>query len=107
MEDFKLKVFYSVAKNKSFTKAAAELFITQPAVTKQIKNLEESLETRPFDRIGNSIVMTEEAKLLFQYTNEIFNLYQKFMLELRIMKDRPAGSYTVRDSKTIDQTLLS
>src|SRR3546814_13671759 len=82
MEDFKLKVFYSVAKNKSFTKAAAELFITQPAVTKQIKNLEESLETRLFDRIGNSIVMTEEAKLLFQYTNEIFHLYQEFMLEL-------------------------
>ncbi|MHB1177696.1 MAG: helix-turn-helix domain-containing protein [Daejeonella sp.] len=36
MEDYKLKVFHSVAKNQSFTKAAAELFITQPAVTKQI-----------------------------------------------------------------------
>ncbi|HEY9560277.1 MAG TPA: LysR substrate-binding domain-containing protein [Anseongella sp.] len=107
MEDFKLKVFYSVAKNKSFTKAAAELFITQPAVTKQIKNLEESLETRLFDRIGNSIVMTEEAKLLFQYTNEIFHLYQEFMLELSIMKDRPAGSFTLGASTTIAQYLLS
>src|SRR3546814_14509237 len=51
--------------------------------------------------------MTEEAKLLFQYTNEIFHLYQEFMLELSIMKDRPAGSFTLGASTTIAQYLLS
>jgi hypothetical protein len=63
MEDFKLKVFHSVAKNKSFTRAAAELFITQPAVTKQVKNLEESLDTRLFERTGNCITMTPEGEV--------------------------------------------
>ena len=52
MEDFRLKVFHSVARNKSFTKAAAELLITQPAVTKQIKNLEELLEVRQVRAAG-------------------------------------------------------
>jgi DNA-binding transcriptional LysR family regulator len=107
MEDYKLKVFHSVAKNQSFTKAAAELFITQPAVTKQIKNLEESLGTRLFDRIGNSIVMTQEAEVLFGYTNEIFHLYQEFMLELSTMKKQPSGSFSVGASTTIAQYLIS
>src|SRR3546814_11464809 len=51
--------------------------------------------------------MTEEEKLLFQYTNVIFHLYQEFMLELSIMKDRPAGSFTLGASTTIAPYLLS
>lgn len=107
MEDFKLKVFHSVAKNKSFTKAAAELFITQPAVTKQIKNLEESLGTRLFERTGNSIIMTPEAEVLFRYANEISHLCQEFLFELSTMKNQPTGSFSLGASTTIAQYLIS
>ncbi|GAA4317955.1 LysR family transcriptional regulator [Compostibacter hankyongensis] len=107
MEDFKLKVFHSVAKNRSFTKAASELFITQPAVTQQIRNLEQSLGARLFERIGNSIVMTPEAEVLFRYTNEIMHLYHECTLELSTMKNRPAGSFSLGASTTIAQYLIA
>jgi len=107
IEDFRLKVFHSVARNRSFTKAAAELFITQPAVTKQIKNLEELLETRLFERVSNSVVMTEEGELLFRYANEIFHLYKEFTIELSLLKAMPAGAFTVGASTTVAQYLIS
>ena len=107
MEDFRLKVFHSVARNKSFTKAASELFITQPAVTKQIKNLEEMLETRLFERLSNSVVMTEEGRLLFRYANEIFHLYKEFKIELSLLNAQPAGAFTVGASTTVAQYLIS
>ena len=51
--DFRLKVFYSVACNLSFTKAAKELFISQPAISKHIHELEARYQTPLFERAGN------------------------------------------------------
>lgn len=48
MSDFRLKVFQSVAKNLSFTKASQELFVSQPAITKHIQELEATLTRRGF-----------------------------------------------------------
>ena len=53
MSDFRLRVFSSVAKNLSFTKASQELFISQPAITKHIQELETMYQTRLFERMGN------------------------------------------------------
>ena len=53
MSDFRLKVFQSVAKNLSFTKASQELFVSQPAITKHIQELEACYQARLFDRQGN------------------------------------------------------
>src|SRR4051812_50226727 len=58
MADRRLQVFHAVAKHLSFTKAAETLFMTQPAVTFQIKQLEEHLNTRLFDRAQGRIVLT-------------------------------------------------
>ncbi len=52
MSDFRLKVFQSVAKNLSFTKASQELFVSQPAITKHIQELEAYYQTRLFERQG-------------------------------------------------------
>ena len=57
MSDFRLRVFSSVAKNLSFTKASQELFISQPAITKHIQELETMYQTRLFERMGNKILM--------------------------------------------------
>lgn len=60
MSDFRLKVFLSVAKNLSFTKASQELFVSQPAITKHIQELETCYQVRLFDRQGNKISLTFE-----------------------------------------------
>src|SRR6185437_14563572 len=73
--DFRLKVFYTVAQRLSFTKAAAELFITQPAVTKHIKELEQQLNVQLFRRNSNSILLTTAGKILMQYAEKIFQTY--------------------------------
>ena len=56
--DFRLKVFYTVASRLSFTKAATELFITQPAISKHIQELEEQYKIKLFDRNGSKISLT-------------------------------------------------
>lgn len=107
MEDFRLKVFYSVARNRSFTKASGELFITQPAVTKHIKALEDSLGLRLFDRRGNTILLTRPGEVLFQYATQIFRLYGEAQAELNTFKTQLAGSFRLGASTTIAQYLIS
>lgn len=68
MSDFRLKVFLSVAKNLSFTKASQELFVSQPAITKHIQELETCYQVRLFDRQGNKISLTEAGKLLQEHS---------------------------------------
>ena len=64
MADRRLQVFHAVAKQLSFTKAADVLFMTQPAVTFQIKQLEEHFNTRLFDRGHGRIALTPAGEML-------------------------------------------
>ncbi len=61
-----LRVFEAAARHRSFTAAAVELGTTQPAISQQIKRLEEQLATRLFDRIYRGIELTEAGSLLFE-----------------------------------------
>lgn len=74
--DFRLKVFHTVAHKLSFTKAASELFITQPAVTKHIRELEQQLGIALFKRNGNSISITIGGEILLKYAEKIFDTYK-------------------------------
>lgn len=74
MSDFRLKVFQSVAKNLSFTKASQELFVSQPAITKHIQELEAAYQTRLFDRQGSRISLTEAGKLLLEHCERILKI---------------------------------
>jgi len=67
-----VRVFYHVAKNLSFTLAAKELFITQPAVTAQIKAFEDYSNLKLYKRRGRNIYLTEAGKTLYQYVRQIF-----------------------------------
>ncbi len=69
-----LKVFYFVARRLSFTQAAKELFITQPAVTKQIDSLEQHCETRLFVRERSKLTLTDAGEVLFSYAEQIMRL---------------------------------
>ncbi len=77
MEDFRLKVFYTVASLKSFSKAAKKLYVTQPAVSNQIRSLEEEFETRLFIRGKNKVILTESGQVLYKYAAEILELYEQ------------------------------
>ncbi len=65
MDFHHLKIFVSVLRNKSFTRASEELHISQPTISEHIKNLERSLNCRLFDRMGRSIMPTAEAEVLY------------------------------------------
>jgi DNA-binding transcriptional LysR family regulator len=67
LENFRLKVFRTVAEHLSLHKAAERLFLTQPAVTQQVKALEDKLGVRLFDRTPKGVSLTEQGSLLLRY----------------------------------------
>jgi DNA-binding transcriptional LysR family regulator len=71
IENFKLHVFRIVADTLNFTKAAEELNISQPAVTSQVRNLEEGLGIALFDRVGRNATLTPAGKTLLPYVRQI------------------------------------
>src|SRR6201746_2145503 len=104
--DFRLKVFYTVAQRLSFTKAASELFITQPAVTKHIKELEQQLSVQLFKRNGNNISLTVAGKVLEQYAEKIFQTYTALETELAQLNNIEAGTLHIGASTTVAQTIF-
>ncbi|WP_129595781.1 LysR family transcriptional regulator [Anaerophilus nitritogenes] len=68
------KVFCEVAKCESFSKGAKALYMTQPAVSQAIMQLEEEIGVRLFTRTSRGVILTNEGKLLFEYANSAINL---------------------------------
>jgi DNA-binding transcriptional LysR family regulator len=106
MFDFRLKVFHTVAKRLNFTKAADELCITQPAVSKHIQEIENYFQLKLFDRNGTKIKLTEAGEILLQYTNQIFTLYGNLEFELNTLNERHNGKLRIGASTTIAQYVL-
>ena len=71
MDIHQLRIFASVFKNKSFSRASEELYLTQPTVSDHIKALEEEFGCRLFDRLGRTILPTNEAEALYGHALEI------------------------------------
>jgi len=71
IENFKLRVFRTVADTLSFSKAAEELHLSQPAVTSQIRTLEEGLGIALFDRVGRKAKLTPAGTTLLKYVRQI------------------------------------
>ncbi|HBF42401.1 MAG TPA: LysR family transcriptional regulator, partial [Desulfobacteraceae bacterium] len=72
-----LRAFFLAAREKSMTKAAAALFVTQPAVTMQIKALEESLEVKLLKKKGKLLELTDAGTLLFGYAERMFEIVEE------------------------------
>ena len=106
MLDFRLKVFQSVAYNLSFTKASNELFITQPAISKHIKELESEFEVKLFNRIGNKISLTPAGNILLAYTERIISLHNEIKFELSQLNGSTEGSLRIGASSTIAQYVI-
>lgn len=106
MFSFRLKIFHSVARLLSFTKASEELFISQPAVTKSIKELESELNIRLFIRKGNKIELTEAGQTLFKYATQILSIENKINYDISLLKDKYTGILKIGASTTIGQYVL-
>jgi len=106
MLDFRLKVFYTVAKRLSFTKAAEELFISQPAVTKHIHELEQQLGMALFERIGNKITITPAGRIVMRYADEIFTSYRNLEYDINQLKHERGGRLQIGASTTIAQYFI-
>ncbi|TDS64372.1 LysR family transcriptional regulator [Myroides indicus] len=106
MFDFRLKVFYTVAKRKSFTKAAKELLISQPAVTKHIQEIESNYQTKLFVRDGMKINLTDAGHLLYHYAEEIFSVYRNLEFDIHTLNAKTEGVLRIGASTTVSQYVL-
>lgn len=88
LEDFRLRVFVTVAECRSFTKAAAKLNISQPAVSQHILELEKSLGTKLFERLKGETVLTPAGSVLERYSYAILDRYNRVEQELMRFPDR-------------------
>ena len=106
MSDRRLQVFYSVAKHLSFTRAAEALHMTQPAVTFQVRQLEEQFNTRLFDRTHNRINLTKAGDRVHHYAKQIFELYSRMEGEVRELTGDVSGVVILGASTTIAEYML-
>ncbi|MFN1834762.1 LysR substrate-binding domain-containing protein [Balneola sp. MJW-20] len=105
---FKYKVFFEVAANLSFTKAAELLFISQPAVSKHIQNLENELGVALFDRRGNTIQLTSPGAKLLEYLHKARHLEKMVQSDIDIFRNQQeiTGELKVGSSTTISLYVL-
>ncbi len=101
-----LRIVKAVATEKNFTKAAELLFISQPALSKQIKLLENRLELVLFDRTNKKIKLTEAGLLVLQYAERILALCEESCRALNDLKTGERGNLIVGASQTIGTYLL-
>ena len=104
--DFRLKVFKSVAEQLSFTKASKILFISQPAVTKHINELEKQFGKALFNRHGNSISLTKEGEVCLDYARKIITLYENLENEFVDLDGALPPKINLAASTTIAQYIL-
>ncbi len=106
MADRRLQVFHTVARLLSFTKAAESLHMTQPAVTFQIRQLEEHFNTRLFDRTHNRISLTEAGDKVFGYADKILSQYVEMDSKVRELTGDVSGVLLIGASTTIAEYVL-
>ena len=106
LENFRLVVFRAVAERGSFRKAAEELYLTQPAVSLQIKALEEELGVQLFDRTGAKIALTTAGSVLLRYAIESRELFANAEREISAISGEQAGTLALGASTTIAQYVL-
>jgi len=93
-----LRVFCEVAEARNFSVAAEKLHLTQPAITLQIKNLEDYYELKVFERIGKKILLTEEGKVLFDFANRMLTLSRQAEEALADLKGLSRGTLRIATS---------
>jgi LysR family transcriptional regulator, transcriptional activator of the cysJI operon len=100
------KVFWYVAKCKSFSRGAKELYMTQPAISQAIMQLERELDTRLFTRTSKGVALTSEGDILFEHINSGINLIQAGEKKLLEVKNLMMGELKIGVGDTISRYFL-
>ena len=100
------RIFYIVAKEGSISKAANVLFISQPAITFQIKKLEEKLGVSLFTRTKWGMILTDEGKVLFEYVSKGIENISNGENALSNLKNLDSGTIRIGVSTTICRYVL-
>lgn len=95
-----LRIFYFAAKHLSFTEAARRLFITQPAVTAQIKHLEEHCNLKLFRKRGRRVCLTEPGEALFEYVKRVFEYEREIEDAIEELRELKRGALKIGTTKT-------
>lgn len=106
MDLHQLEAFEAVARERSFTRAAESLFVTQPAVTRQIAALEAELKTRLFDRLGRSVRLTAPGEALHRYAEAIVRMTREAEHAVADIGTGAAGRLTIGASSTLATYVL-
>ena len=106
LENFRLKVFRTVAEQLNFRKAAELLLLTQPAVTLQIKALEDDLGVRLFDRAAGRVTLTKQGAILLPYAQKIATVVSELEQKLSAGEGQLSGTLALGVSTTIAQYVL-
>lgn len=101
-----LRILKAIVQEKSFKKAAESLYISQPAVSFQIQNLERSLNTALFYRHSRKAQLTEAGKLLSEYAVKILSLCEESYRSIKDLENLKFGSLTIGASQTIGTYLM-
>src|ERR1700757_4555027 len=106
IENFRIRVFRAVAQHLNFSRAAEELLLTQPAVTQQIKALEDEFGVPLFDRGGGHIALTAGGKALLPFAERMKELSDEAFAAVSEAIGQHAGELALGASQTIGQYLL-
>ncbi len=100
------KIFYYVAKNGNITKTAKELMISQPAISKSIKNLEEQLNCSLFNRHKNGVSLTEEGSFLYDEIKSVMKIINSAEKEVEEINNLEKGNLSIGINNTLTQKYL-
>lgn len=106
MNERKLRVFYEVATKLNMTEVANQLFISQPAISQTIRELENDFGVQFFDRIGKKLYLTHEGEVFLNYARRILNLYDDCFKTLKDTSELKSGKLRIGASTTIGIYIL-
>jgi DNA-binding transcriptional LysR family regulator len=106
LENFRLRVFRAVADHLSFRKAGEQLYLTQPAITLQIKTLEDEVGSKLFERRATGVTLTGAGESLLHYAVQLARLAEEAENALASLKGETSGELELGASTTIAQYVL-
>jgi DNA-binding transcriptional LysR family regulator len=106
LEIYQLESFVHIIEQKSFSKAAKKMFVTQPTITNNIKNLEKELGTLLINRKGKSISLTESGQILYRHAKEVLNLRDQIVFDIGKHEGKLKGSVQIAASSIPEQYIL-
>ncbi|SHI57130.1 LysR family transcriptional regulator [Desulfosporosinus lacus] len=101
-----LKIFVTVAELKNFSRAAEELYLSQPSVSLQIRNLENELGSKLINRSPKHLELTQSGEILYSLAKQILQLYEKAKQDINELTTTVTGSLKVGASYTIGEYIL-